>query len=446
MSIPTIKSIMLPFLQYLDDSQEHHRLTIADALAAKPFELTPEQKAELMPKGVPVFGYRCDWAKTHLVEAGLVEIPKRGYSRITDNGLAFLEAFEDNPAEIKDAIMKSPAKFYDYVKNRWPIEGESDNDHPLEESIEDADDDQTLAGSVENKDNDQIPEESIEENYQQIRKELAAELLQKIKDNSPAFFEQLVIDLLVKMGYGGSREDAGKAVGGSGDGGIDGIIKADPLGLNVVYVQAKRWKDNVGEPPIRDFVGALDGKGVQEGIFITTSDFNPAAEDFTERSSKRVILINGNQLADYMIENNVGVSTTKTYEIKRVDSDYFVDPAKLPTQGGYTEPERKPPQKTHANRKVETRLHVTMSDQTEISHDKTLDTFCEVLKRFGFENVHEIEPGVVSKVPFPHGKHKRVDGYWINANNGTTPKKKILDRIAGKFGFSGAWNVKVIDK
>ena len=168
------------------------------------------------------------------------------------------------------------------------------------------------------------PEKSIEGNYQRIQEELVAELLQKIKDNTPAFFEKLVIDLLVKMGYGGSHEDA-QAVGRSGDGGIDGIIKADPLGLNVVYVQAKRWKDNVGEPPLRDFVGALDGKGVQEGIFITISDFNPAAKAFAERSSKRVILINGRELARYMINHNVGVSTTKTYEIKRVDSDYFAE-------------------------------------------------------------------------------------------------------------------------
>ena len=169
------------------------------------------------------------------------------------------------------------------------------------------------------------PEKSIEENYQQIRKELATELLQKIKDNTPAFFEELVIDLLVAMGYGGSREDAGEAVGRSGDGGIDGIIKADPLGLNVVYIQAKRWEGKVGAPPVRDFVGALDGEGVQEGIFITTSDFNPAAKEFAERSSKRVILINGSELARYMINHNVGVSTVETYEIKRVDSDYFAE-------------------------------------------------------------------------------------------------------------------------
>ncbi|RKU29950.1 restriction endonuclease [Candidatus Poribacteria bacterium] len=170
------------------------------------------------------------------------------------------------------------------------------------------------------------PEKSIERNYQLIRRELATELLQKIKNNTPTFFEKLVIDLLFKMGYGGSREDA-QAVGRSGDGGIDGIIKADPLGLNVVYIQAKRWEGNVGAPPVRDFVGALDGEGVQDGIFITTSDFNPAAKEFAERSSKRVILINGSQLARYMIDHNVGVSVEKTYEIKRVDSDYFTENA-----------------------------------------------------------------------------------------------------------------------
>ena len=166
--------------------------------------------------------------------------------------------------------------------------------------------------------------ESIEEIYQRIRATLAEDLLQHIKANSPAFFEKLVIDLLIKMGYGGSREDA-QTVGRSGDGGIDGVINEDRLGLDVIYVQAKRWGGNVGEPPLRDFVGALDGEGVQKGIFITTSDFNPAARDFAERSSKRIILINGQQLAQLMIEHNVGVSTVETHEIKRVDSDYFIE-------------------------------------------------------------------------------------------------------------------------
>ena len=164
---------------------------------------------------------------------------------------------------------------------------------------------------------------NIEEIYQQIREKVAEDLLQKIKANSAAFFENLVIDLLVEMGYGGSREDA-QTVGRSGDGGIDGIINEDRLGLDVIYVQAKRWNGNVGEPPVRDFVGALDGKGVQKGILITTSNFNPAATNFAERSSKRIVLINGTQLAQLMIEHNIGVSAVETYEIKRVDSDYFI--------------------------------------------------------------------------------------------------------------------------
>ena len=166
-------------------------------------------------------------------------------------------------------------------------------------------------------------EESIEADYQQIKKELAEELLQQIKNNTPTFFEELVIDLLVAMGYGGSREDA-QTVGRSGDGGIDGIINEDRLGLDVIYVQAKRWEGNVGAPEIAGFAGALAGKSANKGIFITTSDFTKAARAY-DASGFKIILINGNQLAEYMIEHNVGVSVEKTYEIKRVDSDYFAE-------------------------------------------------------------------------------------------------------------------------
>lgn len=166
---------------------------------------------------------------------------------------------------------------------------------------------------------------SIEEIYQKIRDELVAELLLQIKNNSPAFFEQLVIDLLVAMGYGGSQEDA-EAVGRSGDGGIDGVINEDKLGLDVVYVQAKRWnKGSVGEPEIAQFAGALDVRNASKGIFITTSDFTNPARHFSERSPKRIILIDGKLLAQYMIDHSVGVSTVETYEIKRIDSDYFAE-------------------------------------------------------------------------------------------------------------------------
>ncbi len=173
---------------------------------------------------------------------------------------------------------------------------------------------------------DQVKEENtieaIDRIYESINKKLAAKLLEEIKNKTPTFFEELVIDLIVAMGYGGSREDA-EAVGRSGDGGIDGIINEDRLGLDVVYVQAKRWEANVGEPPIRDFVGALDGEGAQKGIFITTSDFIPSAERFADRSTKKIVLINGKRLTELMIKHDIGVSTAKTYEIKRVDSDYF---------------------------------------------------------------------------------------------------------------------------
>ena len=166
------------------------------------------------------------------------------------------------------------------------------------------------------------PDEDIEEIYQQIREKVAEDLLEQIKANSPSFFENLVIDLLVEMGYGGSREDA-EAVGRSGDGGIDGIINQDRLGLDVVYVQAKRWKNNVGAPEIAGFAGALAGKGANKGIFITTSDFTKAAKDY-DAAGFKIILIDGKRLAQLMIDHNVGVSTIKTYEIKRVDSDYFI--------------------------------------------------------------------------------------------------------------------------
>ena len=176
------------------------------------------------------------------------------------------------------------------------------------------------------------PEKSIEENYKKIREGLAAELLQEIKNNSPTFFEELVIDLLVAMGYGGSREDA-EAVGRSHDGGIDGIVKEDRLGLDVIYVQAKRWEGNVGEPQVRDFVGALQGKRARKGICITTSEFYSTAQNYVsaiDARDSKVILIDGNQLAQLMIDHDVGVSIEKTYEIKRVDSDYFAENSENP--------------------------------------------------------------------------------------------------------------------
>ena len=176
------------------------------------------------------------------------------------------------------------------------------------------------------------PEKTIERNYQHIRGELAAELLGQIKDNSPTFFEELVIDLLVQMGYGGSREDAAEAVGRSHDGGIDGIINEDRLGLDVVYVQAKRWEANVSRPELQKFAGALQEQRARKGIFITTSGFSRDAREYVNNIESKIVLIDGNQLAEYMIDHNVGVSVVKSYELKRVDSDYFIETDDAQTQ------------------------------------------------------------------------------------------------------------------
>ncbi len=261
MPIPTTDQMMLPVLQYIADGQVYRRKNIIDMLMER-FSLTEDERRRLSD-GVTM--------ERPLEHRGLIERPRTRHYRITTLGLEIL-------AQASGADSRGPEKY-------------------------------------------------IEENYEKIRKGLVAELLQKIKKNTPAFFEKLVIDLLVEMGYGGSREDA-EAVGRSGDGGIDGVIKEDRLGLDVIYVQAKRWEGDVGEPQVRDFVGALQGKRARKGICITTSGFYSTAQTYISAIDSRdskVILIDGEQLADYMIEHNVGVSIEKTYEIKRVDSDYFAE-------------------------------------------------------------------------------------------------------------------------
>jgi len=172
---------------------------------------------------------------------------------------------------------------------------------------------------------DTNPEEALETAYQELQDNLSSELLQTIKDCSPEFFERLVIDVLIKMGYGGSRKEAGQAVGRTGDGGIDGIIKEDKLGLDIIYIQAKRWEGSVGRPEIQKFAGALQGQRARKGIFITTSDFTKDALDYVKNIDSKIILIDGSQLAELMIEHSVGVSPVASYEIKKIDSDYFIE-------------------------------------------------------------------------------------------------------------------------
>lgn len=298
--IPGFQKFMLPLLQFAADKLEHSTNEALDHIATE-FDLTEEQKNEMLPSGnQKIFSNRVFWAKSYLKMAGLIENTKRAHFKITERGLSTLQ---ENLEEINIRYLK---KFPDYLElsESWK-KGNSNNEKEEELLIP------------------QTPEELLESSYQDIRKSLAQEILSKIKLCSPSFFERLVVELLVKMGYGGSRSDAGKAIGRSGDEGIDGIIKEDKLGLDIIYIQAKRWENVVGRPEIQKFVGALAGQGAKKGIFITTSRFTNEAKDYIPRNETKIVLIDGEQLANLLIDYNLGVSTQAVYELKKIDLDYF---------------------------------------------------------------------------------------------------------------------------
>ncbi len=299
--IPDYQSIMLPLLEFISDGREYKMRFVTDQLAIK-FGLTDEEQKELLPSGVaPVFYNRTAWAKTYLKKAGLIESPKQGIVTISNRGIDILKK---KPSSINVKFLKQFSEFVEFQTTKR--EGETETESNEEQSI-------------------QTPEESLETAYQKIRKSLASELLNKVVELSPAFFEKLVVELLVKMGYGGSIKDAGKAMGKSGDEGIDGTIKEDKLGLDIIYIQAKRWKpgNGVGRPELQKFVGALAGQGAKKGIFITTSSFTKEAIEYTPRNETKIVLIDGQQLAQLMIDYNLGCTPQQTYEVKKIDSDYF---------------------------------------------------------------------------------------------------------------------------
>ncbi len=267
----------------------------------------------MLPSGTaPLFDNRVGWARTYLKQAALLESQKRGVFRITPRGL---ELLAKNPSRIDNSTLE---QFPEYLafKLRRNDEKPTGALSPLEPVAR-----QTPQGVEPSFDS--TPEELFSQAYQRLRSNLEAELLEQVKAASPAFFERLVIDLLVAMGYGGSRQDAGRAIGRSGDGGIDGIIKEDKLGLDVIYVQAKRWEGTVGRPEIQKFAGALQGQRANKGVFITTSGFSKEAEEYAGVISSKIILITGEQLSKLMVDHNVGVSPISKYELKRIDSDYF---------------------------------------------------------------------------------------------------------------------------
>ena len=301
MAMPDYQSITLPLLNFAGDSKEHSLRETIDALADR-FKLTVEERRTLLSSGQQtVFDNRAGWARTYLKKAGLLETTRRGYYRITKRGQDILQ---QNLDKIDAAFLKQFPEFVAFQTSHRNRADNFDN-----------------RGTTDT----QTPEEEIESAYQGVREGLATELLQMVKSSSPAFFERLVIDLLVKMGYGGTRTDAGERIGRSGDGGVDGIIKEDRLGLDTVYVQAKRWDGPVGRPEIQKFAGALQGQRARKGIFLTTSSFTNEAEDYISRIESKIVLIDGSHLAQLMIDFNIGVAPLAVYELKRIDSDYFTE-------------------------------------------------------------------------------------------------------------------------
>jgi restriction system protein len=290
---------MLPLLELLQDGQPRQVGQIYSALADR-FHLTTEERVEVLPSGLQSrFENRVGWACTYLKKAKLAVSPKRGTYEIAARGK---EVLAQRPTRIDLRFLDQYEEVREFRKSSQATE---DKEQKTEVST-------------------QTPEEILEVGYQTLRASLAQEMLDRIRQASPAFFEKLVIELLLKMGYGGSKQDAGSAIGRSGDGGIDGIIKEDKLGLDVIYVQAKRWgSTTVGRPDVQAFAGSLEGFRARKGVFITTSQFSGEAGQYVTHIEKKIVLIDGHQLSELMIDHGLGVTTVVTYEVRRVDTDYF---------------------------------------------------------------------------------------------------------------------------
>jgi restriction system protein len=301
MAIPDYETLMLPLLKLAAENPNtaFSVLSAVNSLADK-YGLTEEERRELLPSGGTFkFSSRVSWAATYLKKAGLLEAPRRGQVRITQRGL---DALKQKPTRIDGEFLQQYAEFRQFQgkKKEKKVNATADSG------------------------NSDTPIESIDVQYRELREALASEILEKIKECSPQFFERLVITLLVKMGYGGSLQDAGQAIGHSGDGGVDGVIKEDKLGLDNIYIQAKRWTDkSVGSPDIDQFAGALSKKKAHKGIFITTSAFSKDALASVKDYGAKIVLIDGTEVAQFMIDYGVGVAVDQIYELKKIDSDFF---------------------------------------------------------------------------------------------------------------------------
>lgn len=304
MPIPQYQTYMRSVLEAIADGQEHHVREITE-FVCNDFNFTDEQRNLKIPSGKSTYAHgRIGWAKTYLVQAGLIDQPRRAHCIITLKGLDALQSSE----EINNDYLKQFERFTEFQQrsNKSAVQSQ---DNPITQV-----------------DELQTPQEVIDNNVDIINNTLASELLQAILNSSPKFFENLVVDLMLAMGYGGSRKDAGQATQYTQDGGIDGIIKEDKLGLEMIYLQAKRYTDKtVGRPDIQVFAGALDMHRAKKGVFITTSNFSKEAQEFTSLIEKRIVLINGEQLTELMLEHNLGVSTKQVFEVKALDSNYFLE-------------------------------------------------------------------------------------------------------------------------
>ena len=303
MGIPKYDDLTRPMLELLADGRMHHTRELADVLSDR-FKITEEERNALLPsEGQTYMVNRTGWAGFHLQQAGLVSRPKRAFWQITEAGQKVL--LEPPNKLDRQALMRFVA-FAAFMKNRSKLRGRAEDQAVI-------DGDQS----------DGPPEEVIADAFKVLQAALKDELLAVVRRMAPIRFERLVLDLLIAMGYGGSREEAARMTKISNDEGIDGVINEDRLGLDIIYVQAKRWQNTVGRKEIQSFVGALAGQQAQKGVFITTSEFAETARDFARKIPQKVILIDGDRLAELMIEHNIGISLLHAYEIKRVDSDYF---------------------------------------------------------------------------------------------------------------------------
>lgn len=301
MAIPDFQTCMLPFLRFLGNGEERQLKDAVKVLTAE-FKLTALELSEMLPSGAqPVFINRVGWAKSYLKKAGLIEYPRRSYCRITEAGRKVLAK---PPERITIKFLEQFPGYLEFKRKRAEV-------------------DEQNAVSQTDPANVRTPRETLEGAYQQLRAELIGEIAQAIQGTDPAKFERIVVELLVGMGYGGNLVDAGRAIGRSGDEGIDGVIKEDHLGLDNIYIQAKRWAGPVGRPEVQKFAGALQGQRARKGVLITTSEFTKDAREFVQRIDAKIVLIDGRMLCELMIDFKVGISSTERFELNRIDLDFF---------------------------------------------------------------------------------------------------------------------------